>query len=170
MALGAGAEVGPLPVLLGWGARVIGVDLPRPDIWDRVLETARRSGGTLLVPVAEGQGGPGAAGDLAQRAGFDLTDDVPAVADWLAGIVGPVVLGNYVYADGAANVRVASAVDALTVRLHAERRDVALAFLATPTDVFAVPADAVDQSARAYAARSPAAKVGGWPLRALSGG
>ena len=39
-----------------------------------------------------------------------------------------------------ANVRVASAVDALTVRLQAERRDVALGFLATPTDVFAVPA------------------------------
>jgi len=171
--LGAGAEIGPLPVLLSWGVRVIGVDLPRQDIWDRVLETTRRSGGTLLVPVAEGQegqGGPGAAGDLAQRAGFDLTDDVPAVADWLAGVDGPLVLGNYVYADGAANVRVASAVDALTVRLHAERRDVALAFLATPTDVFAVPPDAVDQSARAYAARSPAAKLGGWPLRALSGG
>ena len=80
------------------------------------------------------------------------------------------MLGNYVYADGAANVRVASAVDALTVRLRAGRRDVALAFLATPTDVFAVPADAVAQSARAYAARSRAAKLGGWPLRALSGG
>jgi hypothetical protein len=171
--LGAGAEVGPLPVLLSWGARVIGVDLPRPDIWDRVLETARRSGGTLLVPVADakpGQDGADGGGDLAQRAGFDLTDDVPAVADWLAGIHEPLVLGNYVYADGAANVRVASAVDALTVRLHAERRDVALAFLATPTDVFAVPADAVAQSARAYAARSAAAKLGGWPLRTLSAG
>ena len=177
--LGAGAEVGPLPVLLNWGARVIGVDLPRPAIWDRVLETARRSGGTLLVPVAHDKPGPGgepgpggdeAAGDLAQRAGFDLADDVPAVADWLAGIDGPLVLGNYVYADGAANVRVASAVDALTMRLQAERRDVALAFLATPTDVFAVPADAVAQSARAYAARSAAARLGGWPLRALSGG
>jgi hypothetical protein len=51
VALGAGAEMGPLPVLLSWGARVIGVDLPRPVIWERVLETARRSGGTLLVPV-----------------------------------------------------------------------------------------------------------------------
>jgi hypothetical protein len=167
--LGAGAEIGPLPVLLSWGARVIGVDLPRPDIWDRVLETARDSGGTLLVPVAEAKPGEDDE-DLARRAGFDLTDDVPAVADWLAGIDGPLVLGNYVYADGAANVRVASAVDALTVRLSAERRDVALAFLATPTDVFAVPADAVAQSARAYAARSLAARLGGWPLRTLSGG
>jgi hypothetical protein len=165
--LGAGAEVGPLPVLLGWGARVIGVDLPSPPIWERVLDVARRSAGTLLVPVA----GP-APGDevLAQRAGLDLTDDVPLVADWLAGVEGPLVLGNYVYADGADNVRVASAVDALTARLRTSRGDAALAFLATPTDVFAVPADAVAQSARAYATRSAAAKLGSGPLRVLSGG
>ena len=50
--LGAGAEIGPLPVLLGWGARVAGVDLPQPALWDRVLRTAQGSGGTLLVPVA----------------------------------------------------------------------------------------------------------------------
>ena len=174
--LGAGAEVGPLPVLLNWGARVIGIDLPRPAIWDRVLETARRSGGTLLVPVADakpGQDGVDSGGDLgplAQRAGFDLADDVPAVADWLAGVDGPLVLGNYVYADGADNVRVASAVDALTVRLQAERPDLALAFLATPTDVFAVPPNAVAQSARAYAARSPAGKLGRGLLKSLSGG
>ena len=159
--LGAAAEVGPLPVLLSWGARIIAIDLPRPGSWERVLEVARRSAGTLLVPVAEG--GDGA---LAQRAGLDLAGDVPAVADWLAGVDGPLVLGNYIYADGADNVRVCSAVDALTVRLQAARRDVALAFLATPTDVFAVPADAVAQSARAYAARSPAARA----AHTLSGG
>ena len=168
--LGAAAEVGPLPVLLSWGARVIAVDLPRPGIWERVLETARRSAGTLLVPVADDQPGPPqeGAGDsaLARRAGLDLTGDASAVADWLAGVDGPLVLGNYSYADGAANVRVCSAVDAATVRLQAERRDVTLAFLATPTDVFAVPADAVAQSARAYAARSPAARA----AHMLSGG
>jgi hypothetical protein len=163
--LGAGAEVGPLPVLLSWGARVIGVDLPRPAIWQRVLDEARRGAGTLLVPVA-GAGDE----DLAQRAGLDLTDDIPAMADWLCGFDGPLVLGNYVYADGAANVLLSSAVDALTLRLQAARADMALAFLATPTDVFAVPADAVAQAARAYATRSPTAKLGGWPLRALSGG
>jgi hypothetical protein len=179
--LGAGAEIGPLSVLLSWGVRVAAVDLPSPAIWDRVLGMARGSAGTLLVPVA--RGGPdddsavggrtaGAAEDqdLNERAGCDLAADVPAVADWLARSEGPLTLGNYVYADGAANVRVASAVDALTVRLAAERRDVSLAFLATPTDVFAVPAGAVTQSARAYAGRSPAAKLGSWPLRALSGG
>jgi len=166
--LGAGAEIGPLSVLLSWGVRVAAVDLPSPAIWERVLEVARGSAGTLLIPVARDAGDDNP--DLTKRAGFDLAGDVPAVAGWLASIDGPLTLGNYAYADGAANVRVASAVDALTVRLAAERRDVALAFLATPTDVFAVPAEAVVQSARAYAGRSPAAKLGSWPLRALSGG
>ena len=170
--LGAGAEIGPLPVLLGWGARVAGIDLPHPPLWDRVLRTAQGTGGTLLVPVAPQPAGHGAPADagLRERGGLDLVGDVPAAADWLAGIGGPLVLGNYVYADGAANVRVSAAVDALTLRLQAARDDLALAFLATPTDVFAVSGDAVAQSARAYASRSRGAKLVGRPLRTLSGG
>jgi hypothetical protein len=170
--LGAGAEVGPLSPLLSWGARVIAVDLGRPAVWERVLDTARRSAGTLLVPVAAqtpGQPG-GPTGDLAERAGLDLTSDVPAVAGWLATFDGPLVLGNYVYADGAANVRLSAAVDALTMRVQAERGDVALAFLATPTDVFAVPAEAVAQSVHAYATRPAGMRLASWPLRTLSGG
>ena len=174
VALGAGAEVGPVPVLLGWGAQVIAIDLPGPPIWERLVDTARRSGGTLVVPVADDKPGrhqPGGSDQvIAQRAGLDLLSDVPAIAGWLAAVDGPLVLGNYVYADGAANVRLAAAADALTVRLQASRGDVALAFLATPTDVFAVPAEAVTQSARAYATRSPASKLAGGTLRTLSGG
>jgi len=167
--LGAGAEVGPLPVLLNWGAQVIGMDLPGAFVWDRVLAQARRGAGKLLVPVSADPSGPGS-GDLVRRAGLDVTLDVPTLADWLCGFDGPLVLGNYVYADGAANVLLASAVDALTLRLLAARGDVALAFLATPTDVFAVPADAVAQSRVAWATRSPAVRLGGGSLRALSGG
>jgi hypothetical protein len=170
--LGAGAEVGPLSVLLSWGVNALGVDLPGAPLWSRVLETARHSAGTLKVPVAGLPGLPGLPGetgetgsprevglDLAQSAGLDLAADIPMVADWLATIDGPLVLGNYVYADGAANVRVASAVDALTVRLQAARPDLALAFLATPTDVFAVPPEAVAESCRRFAARPMAAKL-----------
>jgi hypothetical protein len=172
--LGAGAEMGPLAPLLSWGARVVAVDLPRPPIWERILDTARRSAGTLLVPVAaqapgQDQSG-GRTGDPAEHAGLDLTGDVPAVAGWLTTFDGPLVLGNYVYADGAANVRLSAAVDALTMRVQAERRDIAVAFLATPTDVFAVPAEAVAQSVQAYATRSAGMKLASWPLRTLSGG
>ena len=183
--LGAGAEIGPLPILLGWGARVAGADLPHPALWERVLRTAHGSGGTLLVPVAAPPAGHDAPGEqsagsaakdagggntLQERSGLDLTGDVPAAVDWLAGMGGPLVVGNYVYANGAANVRVSAAVDALTVRLQAARDEVALAFLATPTDVYAVSADAVAQSAHAYASRSRGAKLAGRPLRTLSGG
>ena len=52
--LGAGAEVGPLAPLLGWGARVIAVDLPRPPVWERILATARRSGGSSWSPSLRG--------------------------------------------------------------------------------------------------------------------
>ncbi len=159
--LGAGAEMGPLTALLHWGATVAAVDLPRPRLWERVLDTARRGAGTLLVPQGDGAGA---------GSGADLVAEVPAVADWLAQLPGTPVLGNYVYADGADNVRVSTAVDALTLRLQAARPELALGFLATPTDAFVVPGDAVRASVAAYAARSRPAKLLGRPLRTLSGG
>jgi hypothetical protein len=163
--LGAGAEMGPLQALLRWGARVAALDLPRPEVWRRILDTARAGAGSALLPVE-----PGAATSSHEHAGADLVSEVPAVAAWLADLPGRLVLGNYVYADGADNVRVSLAVDALTTRLLAERDDVALGFLATPTDVFAVPAEAVEQSTRTYEGRSTTAKLLGRPLRTLSAG
>jgi hypothetical protein len=75
--LGAGAEMGPLPSLLRWGARVAAVDLRRPALWQRVLDTARRGAGTLLVPTAED-------GEHIERsAGADLISEVPAVGEGL---------------------------------------------------------------------------------------
>jgi hypothetical protein len=164
--LGAGAEMGPLQALLRWGATVAAVDLPRPALWRRVLETARQGAGTLVVPARDG-----AFGDAApESAGADLLQELPAIAAWLAGLDGPLVLGDYVYADGATNVRVCVAVDVLREELRRRREDLALAFLATPTDVFAVPDDAVAHSARAYAGRSRLGRLAGRPLRTLSGG
>jgi hypothetical protein len=174
IALGAGAEVGPLEPLLRWGARVAGVDLPSPPAWERVLRMARQGAGELLVPVNREM--PIALhpdiGDeaIARWAGLNLVRELPAAADWLAALDGPLVLGNYAYADGAANVALCAAADVLTMRLQAARGDVALAFLATPTDVYAVPPDAVAQSVAAYLARSRTAKLAGRPLRAVSRG
>ena len=142
--LGAGAEMGPLGPLLRWGATVAAVDLPTPAIWERVLRTAHEAAGRLLVPVAPGT----------EDAGVDLLAEVPEAADWLAGLDGRLVVGNYLYADGGTHVRVSVAADALASRVTAARPDTALAFLATPTDVFAVPGEAVEHSGRAYAERS----------------
>lgn len=163
--LGAAAEMGPLRSLLRWGGTVAGVDLPRAGLWERVLSDAEASAGRLVVPARPGDA------PLHERAGGDLIHDLSTVASWVRGLEGPLVLGNYVYADGATNVRVSCAVDALTEHVRAQRGEegVALAFLATPTDVFAVPGDAVAASADSYAHRrvSKAVRV---PLRTLSGG
>src|SRR5690606_33566023 len=90
--IGAGSEMGPLRALTLWGARVAAVDLPRAGLWDRVIDTGRAGAGTVVAPVTDGE--PGA----------DLLADVPALAEWLATQPGTLVVGNYVYADGATNV------------------------------------------------------------------
>lgn len=169
--LGAGAEMGPLQSLLRWGCTVAAIDLPREDVWSRVLTTAREGAGTLHVPVPDGLAdGTPSEGQTAAHAGVDLIREPAAAAAWLDARDGDLVLGNYVYADGRTNVRVSAAVDALTVRLQETRDDMALAFLATPTDVFAVPQEAVAAAVAAYEGRSRTARVLGRPLRTLSGG
>ena len=161
--LGAAAEMGPLRSLLRWGATVAAVDLARTDLWTRLLEDARGSAGRVLVPAAPGSS------PLADRAGVDLVHDLPTATGWICGLEGSLVLGNYVYADGATNVRVSTAVDAMTRIVRLARPDTALSFLATPTDVFAVPGEVVDAATRAYAERRTS-KVLRVPLRTLSGG
>jgi hypothetical protein len=163
VALGAGAEMGPVHSLLRWGADVVAVDLPRPAIWTRLLETNSRYAGRLHIPVT------GNAGALADRAGADVLHDLPSVLRWIESLDGRLVLGNYVYADGATNVRVSVAVDALAVGVRRARPDTGLAFLATPTDAFAVPGDAVAHSDRAYRVHGGIARVR-QPLRMVSAG
>ena len=152
--LGAGAQMGPLVSLLGWGAHVVAVDLPDPRIWSRLIEVARASPGRLSVPVARPLPASARDEEIAAAAGVDLVRRTPQVLAWLLGVQGPFTLGSYVYADGAAHVRASVAVDVLTRALLAARPDVSLAFLATPTDAFAVPGEVVEDSRRRYAARS----------------
>ena len=167
VALGAGAEMGPVRALLRWGNDV----------------ARRRPAAAAAVGAAAGDRRAVRAAGCACRCppeadGADPSPSWPAPTCCTTcprsrtgsrRIDGPLVLGNYVYADGATNLRVSAAVDALTVHLRGSRPDTALAFLATPTDVFAVPGEAVDEADRAYAAPSGFKRVRG-PLRLVSGG
>ena len=153
--LGAGAELGPLPAVLAWGGTVVGVDLPRPELWERIAATARSGAGTLVAP-----------GTSPADAGIDLLRQLPEAVRWLLEVEGRLVLGNYVYAPGAAYPRLSAAVDALSTRIVRERPGTALAFLATPTDTFGVPGEVVAQATRGYGERSAGARA----AATLSGG
>jgi hypothetical protein len=154
----------PTRSLLRWGARVHAVDLPRPEAWRRLIEIARNTAGSLRVPVARGDHGnapivtggivhPDDDTAIAEVAGADLLADTPHIRTWLDEIEGPLILGTYVYADGAGHVLLSMASDAIATDLMARRDNVMLAYLATPTDVFMVPMSAVEESRRRWETR-----------------
>lgn len=159
--LGAGAEMAPTRSLLRWGARVHAIDLPRPAIWEHLTSITRSTAGTLRIPIAlDAEGHPPfvVGGDvhpdddatICSAAGADLLTHTPEVRTWLAEIDQPFVLGTYAYADGATHALLSMASDAITTSLTAERSDLTLAFLATPTDVFVVPIECVEESKRRW--------------------
>ncbi|MPZ88145.1 MAG: hypothetical protein GEU81_08735 [Nitriliruptorales bacterium] len=170
--LGAGAEMSPLPSLCRWGAHILPVDLPRPEIWRHVLGAVRQGRGRARIPVPAALPADIDGDTLVRAAGADLVTDLPEVTAWLddaAGADGPLTLANYVYADGAAHVRVAMAVDAVAAHLGRRRDDLSLAVLATPTDVFAVDEDAVAMAQQRFA--GPGAARGVQRVtRGISGG
>ncbi len=161
--LGAGAEMGPMRALLRWGADVVALDVPREDVQDRVRETATSLAGRVRLPAR-------IVGGASSDAGADLLTELPAIAEWLDGIDGALVLGNYCYADGGTHARLSMAADALGVHLLQHRADTALAFLATPTDVFAVPRHEVEVADAAYRAGGAVSRLSRRATRAVSGG
>jgi hypothetical protein len=167
--LGAGAEIAPFAELVRWRANVVAVDVPRPEVWNRLIAAARAGNGKLLVPVPASRAMPRDDAALAASAGADLTLAVPELRDWLGAVPGPLCVGSYAYLDGEAHVRVSLAMDAIVASLAAERPDIALASLLTPTDVYAVPRPTAEEAMRRWRTR-------GWRrapealLRAATGG
>ena len=166
--LGASAEMGPTRSLLRWGARIHAVDLPRPALWEKLIQTTRSTAGSMRIPIAldlEGQppfvvGGllhPDDDANVAQHAGANLLTQAPEIRTWLEIIDQPVVLGTYAYADGAAHALLSMAADMISADLASRRDDITLAFLATPTDIFMVPIEAVAEAQRRWDSRGFAA-------------
>ncbi len=164
--LGAGAELGPLPTLVNWRANLAVIDLPGTPAWGRILATARAGNGRVLLPMHE----PLSPDDptLAFKAGADLLHETAEIRDWLAALPGPLVVGSYAYLDGEAHVRVSLAMDAIVASLLERRADALPAWLLSPTDVFAVPAEDAEHAMKAWRERGGIRHVQA-PLRLLSG-
>jgi hypothetical protein len=137
--------MGPLEPLAAWGADVLAVDLPSQT--ERIRGLARAGSGTVRMP-----------GD-----GADLLTELPELRAWIGEHDdGPqLVVASHVYSDGAAHVRLAAAADLLVADLPGA----AYAALATPTDCYLVPDEAVEEARRRWRRRGF-----GRVLRVASGG
>lgn len=150
--LGAGSAMGPLLVLMALGANVIAVDLDRPMIWERLIKIARESCGTMTFPIKKKEEEITDDKDLFANSGCNLFTDTPEIANWLL-TVHPgqrLNIGAYAYLDGALFVKVSIAMDAIIQKVLATRKDAAICYLCSPTDVFVCPKAARDAMIENY--------------------
>jgi len=157
--IGAGSEIGPFAPLCAWGVDVLAIDLPDRSVWERIGAVARGGSGRVRIPVAADG-----------TRGLDVVGDLARTRAWLSSNLGDAepVLGMYGYADGGAHVLLTGAFDALACDLAAAHPESALAYLATPTDAYLVPDDAVERARTAWRGRR-ARRVLQAPLKLVSG-
>lgn len=170
IALAGGAEYSPARTWLEWGGTVAIVARAREDLWLELISLARRSSGTLYVPVLKSRtNGVDVQHlddlQLAKVAGLDLVKDYEAIAGWLSMLARTenrkLVLGSYAYAPGTKHIEV-QAVQHSLARVMTEalpKSRVVLTWLATPTDSYAVPAEIVQDMDNRFAKRSFGTKI-----------
>jgi hypothetical protein len=170
--LGAAAEAGPLRWLLNWRANVAAVDLKRPETWQRLVALTLEGNGRLLAPLV-GTSAPAAEGDpnaWVPLVGADLLTEAPEIAAWLTSLGVDLDMASLAYLDGERHARVSMAMDAIGVELTRARPGTSLGYMATPTDLFAVPGDVARAVQAAYAERSAPARFAQAGVRLVSAG
>lgn len=163
--LGAGSEAGPLAWLAGWRANIVAVDLPRAATWKHIAQRIAAGNAQLIAPLSASAGG-----DDPQLAGADMLTQTPELAAWLCGLGLPLDLFAIAYLDGEKHVRVSLAMDALIDVCTAADARTTCAWMATPTDVFALPAALAEPVMQAYEHRGTLKRLAQAGLRAGSGG
>jgi hypothetical protein len=182
--LGAGSEAGPLRWLAKWRANIVAVDIPNQSVWNRIETIISAGNGQLHAPVRAAhahqlanQGLPGTGSYWTEFAGADLITDTPAIALWIRSFAlgvhpsskGPFDVAAHAYLDGEKHVRVALGMDFVQRAAYEDNPQCGLAFMATPTDIFAVPETVALAAADAYARRSMISRSSQRPLRLASG-
>jgi hypothetical protein len=167
--LGAGSEAGPLTWLARWRARIVAIDVPRETVWERIVRTVDEGNATLLAPVRDAEAA-GAPPDVWQRtAGVDLLTETPRTAAWLRRLEGPFDVAALGYLDGERHVRLSIAMDMLQMAACEADARSTLAWMATPTDVFAVPATTARRAMAAFSDRPAMQRALQMPVRLASG-
>mmetsp|Transcript_803 Transcript_803/g.1546 ORF Transcript_803/g.1546 Transcript_803/m.1546 type:complete len:768 (-) Transcript_803:236-2539(-) len=137
--LGATSAMGPLPLLLSLGANIIAIDIPRPFIWEKLINMTLESCGSITFPMAKS-----ARADFADEAklqklmkqdfgkqtpenqdflketykkfaGCDLLTQTPEIRNWLSSVHKgkEILVGAYAYLDGPLFFRISMGMDAI---------------------------------------------------------
>lgn len=151
--IGAGSAMGPFIKLLEHGATVVCIDIPGAwgagpqKTWKRLVDTARSSAGSIIIPTSKDSFANDE--ELFASAGCNLTEQPKEILNWLSSVAPGtrLTVGNYTYLDGDLHVKLSLAADGILKHLCQVRRDTAIAFLCTPTDIHVVP-DAAHRAAK----------------------
>jgi hypothetical protein len=168
--LGAASEAGPLATLARWRATIVAVDLPHPAVWQKIVQTVRQGNAHLIAPLSQAVPLDTSPDQWIPLAGTNLLTDTPELIAWLSTLERALDIAALAYLDGERHVRVSMAMDAIMTGVSAAKPDTTLMYMATPTDVFAVPEDAARMAMRRYAERGSFAKAAAAALQRLSGG
>ena len=168
--LGAGSEAGPLGWLARWRANIVAIDLARAGTWKKIAQRVRDGNAGLIAPVAASARLSGDADADVAQAGADMLTQTPEIAAWLTQLKQPLDLFSIAYLDGERHVRVSLAMDAIgSAACRADAR-CTCAWMATPTDVFAVPQALAEDVMAAYHERGLLKRLAQAGARAGSGG
>ena len=145
--LGAGSQMGPARTLLSMGCTVIAIDLDgRPQLWEKLIEHAKSTNGTLIMPKRLGS----------STIGCNVLTEFIHIAEWILNVANEqcpgkrIVVATFLYADGALFSRLAVAADAIAAAILSKRPDTALQSLCSPTECFSVPIEANKEASRRY--------------------
>ena len=164
-AVAGGAEFAPTEHYLSWGGLVAVVARPNPSKWENLIQLARASGGTMLVPVRKSKLSKPASElsdeELAELAGLDMLEHFVEISSWMKAVSDRAqnrfVLGLYAYSPGIDHIRVQAVQEMLAdtaMRKFAPER-LALSWLATPTDSAPGPASIGEDIMENFAKRKP---------------
>lgn len=156
--IGAGSAMGPFIKLLEHGATVVAIDIPGAwgagacKMWERLITTARNSSGTLIFPLSKTQDTCANDADMYAACGCNLTEQPGEIVAWLKTVApkSRLTIGNYTYLDGDLHVKLSVAADAVINGVCDARKDTAVAFLCTPTDIHFVPDEAHKAALKNY--------------------
>lgn len=154
VAIGGTSEMGPVRALLETGATVLAIARGSAKKWSDLIEFAKTTPGSLLVPVLteEGAAAVTSEGDLATQAGCDVLANAPELYRLLLSLEKKktLVIGNYIYLDGELHVRATAAMDILVREVCGARPSTKLAYMCSHSTMYFIPQECAKERFDGY--------------------